>query len=291
MSSSSLEKSSPLEAEKAKLEWGAQQAGALWDNLYARYSPIIDGRVVLDLGCSWGYMLKYLLDRFKPRKVIGVDISPLWESVPHGWDYGAHGERLQFHAGSLDRIQDLTPRSVDYVLCTSVLQYMRPELLLRTLERAYELLAPAGELLLRTRCFTSYIGADLHSHYEQDYVHLLNPLRDLHRDLQATKGVRGRYLNYLTASNYVAVFQQAGFEVVDLRRRQSSRSPELIEQVRQMFPWVPPDDLLCAELEARLLRPIEAEDLPGLEREQSTLPVAQPGHSTHHAAADVPVRK
>jgi ubiquinone/menaquinone biosynthesis C-methylase UbiE len=262
----------PLEPEKSKLEWGAQQAAALWDNLYARYKPAINGKVVLDLGCSWGYMLKFLLERFSPTKLIGVDVSPLWESVEHGWNYAEHSARVEFHAGFLDELEGLAPRSVDYVLCTSVLQYIRPERLQMTLERGYDLLRPGGEMLLRTRCFTSYVGADLHSHYSQDYVHLLNPLRDVHRDLQTWKGVEGRYLNYLTASNYIALFQQAGFEVLDARRRQNLRSPELVEQLKKMFPWVPPDDLLCAELEARLLRPIEAADLPELERPLSTLP-------------------
>jgi SAM-dependent methyltransferase len=264
----------PLEAEKAKLEWGAKQSAALWDNLYARYAPALQGKVVLDLGCSWGYMLKYLLEHFKPAKVIGVDVSPLWQTVAHGWDYRALGERVEFHAGFLDELEVISSASVDYLLCTSVFQYMRPERLLRTLERAYQLLLPGRELLLRTRCFTSYVGADLHSHYDQDYMHLLHPLREVHRDLRDWKGTDGRYLNYLTASNYVAIFQQAGFEVLDARRRHNSRSPEISARIAQKFPWIPSEDLTCAELEARLLRPIEAADLPRLERPQSTRPPA-----------------
>jgi SAM-dependent methyltransferase len=267
----SVETKSPLEAEKSKVEWGKEQSAALWDNLYARYSPIINGRVVLDLGCSWGYTLMYLLEHFKPRKVIGVDVSPLWETVAHGWDYSAHGASVEFHAGFLDRITALAAGSVDFAMCTSVLQYMRPEQVLGTLERVYDLLRPGGEMILRTRCFTSYIGADMHSYYDEDYVHLLNPLRDVHRDLRAWKGLEGRYLNYLTASNYIAIFQQAGFEVLDVRRRFNSRSPELMARIKETFPWIAPDDLMCAELEAQLLRPIEPDDLPRLERPRSTL--------------------
>lgn len=266
-------KSSPLEREKTSIDWGDRQAAALWDNLYARYQPAINGKVVLDLGCSWGYMPKYLLERFWPAKVIGIDVSPLWDSVAHGWDYSQHGERLEFHAGFVDELKGLAAGSVDYVLCTSVLQYIRPERLQATLERLYDLLRPGREMLLRTRCFTSYLGADLHSHYSQDYVHLLNPLREVHRDLESWKGQSGRYLNYLTASNYIVLFQQAGFEVLEATRRQNLRSPDLVGQLQRMFPWVPPDDLLCSELEARLLRPIEPTDLPGLEPPKSTLPV------------------
>jgi SAM-dependent methyltransferase len=261
-----------LEPAKAKAEWGETQAAALWDNLYARHIPSLDGQVILDLGCSWGYMLKHLLERFNLARAIGVDVGPLWETVEHGWEYETEGDRVEFHCGSLPDIAALVPRSVNYLLCTSVLQYIRPEELLRTLERAYELLKPGGEMVLRTRCFTSYVGADLHPHYDEDYVHLLNPLRDVHLDLRAWKDIQGRYLNYLTATNYLILFQQAGFEILDARRRQNPRSPELVERLKVMFPWVPLEDLLCAELEARLLRPIEAADLPTLEKQQSTLP-------------------
>ena len=52
--------SSALEAEKSNVEWGGQQAKGLWDNLYAKHVSTVNGKVVLDLGCSWGYMLMFL---------------------------------------------------------------------------------------------------------------------------------------------------------------------------------------------------------------------------------------
>ena len=57
------------------------------------------------------------------------------------------------------------------------------------------------------------------------------------------------------------MFMRAGFEVVDARRRMSSRSPEILERVKAAYPLIEPEELLCQELEARLLRPIEPEDL------------------------------
>lgn len=51
------------------------------EGLYERYSPRIDGRVVLDFGCSWGYMLMYLHDSYRPRQTIGVDIAALWKGM------------------------------------------------------------------------------------------------------------------------------------------------------------------------------------------------------------------
>ena len=261
---------SSLEAEKCRVEWGEQQAHALWTNLYARYEPIIDDRVILDLGCSWGYMLMYLTKHFRPRKTIGVDVVPLWDTVPHGWDYQACLDRVEFHAGLLPELDGIQRGSVDYVMCTSVLQYLRPEMILATLERVYDLLRPGGEMILRTRCFTSYIGADMHSYYVQDYVHLLHPLNIVRQDLKAWQDRDARYLNYLMASNYMALFNQSGLETLDVRRRNNSRSPELIKKVQETYPWISPDELLCAEVEARLLRPIEPDDLNGLGTSQRT---------------------
>jgi SAM-dependent methyltransferase len=260
----------PLEAEKSRVEWGEQQASALWTNLYKRYDPIIDGRVILDLGCSWGYMLMYLHKHFRPRKTIGVDVASLWDTVPHGWDYKALLDRSEFHAGLLPELDGIQRGSVDYVLCTSVLQYMRPEMIVATLECVYDLLRPGGEMILRTRCFTSYIGADMHSYYNQDYVHLLHPLNVVRHDLKAWLGRDARYLNYLTASNYIALFNQSGLEALDIRRRNNSQSPDLMEKIQAAYPWISSDELLCAEVEARLLRPIEPDDLDGLGKSKHT---------------------
>ena len=264
--------SGALEPEKSTISWGRQQADSLWRGLYERYSPRIDGRVVLDLGCSWGYMLMYLHERFRPKQTIGVDIVALWDEVDHGWNYRQLGDQIAFHKGQLTDITEIEDGSIDYVLCTSVLQYLTPEQTLKTLERIYDLLRPGGEMILRTRCFTSYIGADMHSHYTLDYVHLLHPMSELKKALRAFKGREARYLNYMCASNYVALFYQSGLEIADINRRNNSRSPDLLAKVAEMYPWIDPEDLLCAELEARLIRPVEPGELDSLGVSLSTMP-------------------
>lgn len=246
---------------KETQDWGAQQASALWDNLYSRHEPLINGRVVLDLGCSWGYMLKFLSERFKPARLIGTDVKPWWESRTHGWDFAALGDRVQFFAGDLPSITAIRPSSVDLILCTSVLQYMSPEQLEGNLTRCYDLLRPGGEMILRTRVFTSYIGADLHREIELPYVHLLYGERDLAAHVRRTHQKEPPYLNWFTASTYLAVFVRTGFEVLDVRRRMNKNAPAVMERVSKAFPWVSPEELLCAELEARLTRPIEPEEL------------------------------
>jgi cyclopropane fatty-acyl-phospholipid synthase-like methyltransferase len=266
----------PLEREKTRLEWGDEQARSLWSNLYARYDPVVDGQTVLDIGCSWGYLLRFLAEEFRPRRLIGVDISQLWETVDHGWDYRAI-ENLEFHAGDLGQIEALEPESVDLVLCTSVLQYMTPEQLEANLERVYSLLRPGGQMILRTRVWTSYIGADLHSYFELPYVHLLYARAELARAVREQYGRELRYLNWLTASSYLAIFNRVGFEILDAPRRMNRAAPEVGERVGAAYPWIAPDELGVAELEAKLVRPIEPEELYTLAAPTSTIRPPVPG--------------
>jgi SAM-dependent methyltransferase len=248
-------------ANKSTLAWGDRQARALWDGLYKRYEPPIDGRVVLDLGCSWGYMLRFLAGRFKPRKLIGVDLNPAWEQVDHGWDYARLGGLIEFHAGDLAADLQLPSQSVDLVLCTSVFQYMQPDALEANLDAMYELLKPGGLAIVRTRCFTSYIGADLHSRFDQDYLHLRYGEPQLSAVLREA-GHEPKPVSWLTASTYVATFVRAGFELLDVNRRYNrGASPDVFAELEQAFPWIADAELACTEVEAELLRPVEPAEL------------------------------
>lgn len=245
----------PSKEEKQRAEWGERQANSLWTNLYSRWTPAIDGQVVLDLGCSWGYMLRFLAERYRPQLLIGTDPSPAWRKIDHGWDYEALGGAVRFIQGDLAGIDELDSESVDTILCTSVLQYLTPEALVANLARAYELLRPGAQMLLRTRVFTSYVGADLHREIALPYPHLLYPEADLAAIVEDRRGRKPNYLNWLTASSYVMMFIEAGFEVADARRRFNSAGPEVIERVAARYPWISETELNCAELEARLVKP------------------------------------
>ncbi len=242
--------------EKERAQWGQRQALSLWEGLYARFSPAIDERVVLDLGCSWGYMLRFLAERYAPARLIGTDLSPAWRRVDHGWDYEALGGLVSFIEGDLATIDQLEPESIDTILCTSVLQYMTPEGVAANLARAYQLLRPGGEMLLRTRVFTSYVGADLHREIALPYPHLLYPEAALIALVQARRGRPPNYLNWLTASSYLMMFLRAGFEIADARRRFNKVEPQLIARVAARYPWISAEELNCAEVEARLVRTI-----------------------------------
>ena len=90
--------------KKGTEERGLQQqwAQGLWDGLFARFDPLIDGAVfVLDLGCSWGYTLKFSLASGScPAQLIGgPDHSRRWQVVDHGWEYELLSGLVEFHAG------------------------------------------------------------------------------------------------------------------------------------------------------------------------------------------------
>lgn len=248
--------------EKGKQGWGNEQAKKLWDNFYAKHDPAIDEMVVLDLGCSWGYLLKYLIEERKPQKLIGTDIQPWWAIRDHGWDYQQYGETIELHAGNLPEINAIPAKSVDTILCTSVLQYMTPEQVEENVCRAYDLLRPGGEMLVRTRTFCSYLGADLHREIDMPFPHLFYGERDLATFMATRRDKQDvPYLNFLTASSYITIFLRSGFEIITHNRRPNRKDLPNLDQVRERFPWISEAELNCAELEVRMVRPIEPEDL------------------------------
>ncbi|MBV8888191.1 MAG: class I SAM-dependent methyltransferase [Alphaproteobacteria bacterium] len=272
------------EIEKSRLEWGRKQSDGLWTNFCAQYEPIIRNQTVLDFGCSWGYFCKYLVDRFSPRRVIGVDISPGWDG-DHGWNWHEHADKLSFVAGDITEIDNIPPGSIDLIIAISVFQYIAPDKLETTLERLYSLLRPGGEMLVRTRVVTSYIGADLHQQFALPYVHLLYPRRFLNKVAEARRGGPVRYLNSLSASSYLFLFHRAGFEIADANRRMNRAAPEILQQVREKYPFISEEELSCAEIDARLLRPYEPDELDTITSMTRTR--VAPGSASRPAAAPV----
>lgn len=254
----------PTVEEKRQSQWGTSQAHALWQSLYGPMGAVVDGRTVLDLGCSWGYMMRFLAEEFRPRKLIGTDPGGAWEPSDSGWDWMAMGDLVEFHRGDLAEIHAIPDGSVDLIMCTSVLQYMTPEGIEANLATCRRLLRPGGEMILRTRCFTSYIGADLHRLIDTPYVHMIHPEDDLRSWVAEHHDRATPYLNWLTATTYVTTFVRAGFEVVDVRRRMNSRAPDVRERVAELYPWIDETERNVAEVEARLVRPVTVEDLPAL---------------------------
>ena len=252
--------------EKGGSDWGGGMAQKIWDGLYSRHSPVIDGATILDIGCSWGYLLKFIEETFKPTKMIGTDIRPWWEIEDHGWNYEQLGDRIQLIASDLTEIEDIPSESVDLAMCTSVLQYLTPENVEANMEKAYSLLKPGGEMILRTRVWTSAIGADLHREIELPYAHLLYSKAETDRVVEEM-GKQTKYLNWLDSNTYLAIFHRVGFEMIDVRRRMNHHAENVASRVLDMYPWVDPKEALCAELEVRMVKPIEEEDEVGADGE------------------------
>jgi len=255
-----LTKAKPL-GEKMSLEWGSVQAEKLWSNLYAKYKPVIFMRRVLDLGCSWGYMLKYLTETHKPKHLFGVDVAALWQDMKPLWDYEKACCPVTFLQEDIRENTSIPEESLDLVLCSSVFQYMPPDMLEGVLDKLLVLLKPGGELLLRTRCFTSSVGEDFHTHFSLPFIHLLHPGRETARAYLQQTGRPPRYLNTLTASTYAALFHRCGFEILDFTRRMNKSHPAIRQKVAEKWPWIGEEELNVAEVEARLLRPMGPEQL------------------------------
>ena len=262
--------------EKGGSVWGLDMAERIWDGLYARHSPKIDGSTILDVGCSWGYLLRYISENFEPAKMIGTDIRPWWEIEDHGWDYEELGASLQFIANDITEIEEIPEESVDLAMCTSVLQYLTPENVESNMAKVYSLLKPGGEMILRTRVWTSYIGADLHRDIELPYSHLLYSKAETDRVL-VEMGKPTKYLNWLDSNTYLAIFHKVGFEMIDVRRRMNHQAPEVASRVVEKFPWIEPRELLCAELEVRMVRPLEPEEIDSALAEKLDTPSSRTG--------------
>lgn len=248
--------------EKDPIGWGEAHAVRLWEGLYGRYNLNLNRRIVFDWGCSWGYFVKFLSEKCKKAHLIGNDIEPYWEQYDHGWDYKSSG-RIEFVAGNLSEIVVPYTGMIDYIFCSSVLQYMRPGQLEANLRKAYSSLRPGGEFIGRTRTYGSYIGQDGHVYFDLPYVHLLASSKEM-RQFAEAHGLKMRYLNYLMPSSYFALFARVGFEVIDHRRRRNKRNLPHREEVLARFPWISEEELDCAEVEFRLVRPIEEYELDTL---------------------------
>ena len=254
--------------EKGGSDWGSGMAQKIWDGLYSRYSPTIDGATILDVGCSWGYLLRYISQNFDPEKIIGTDIRPWWEIEDHGWNYNKLGKRVQFIAGDLAEIEEIPNESVDLAMCTSVLQYLTPENVQANMMKVYSLLKPGGEMILRTRTWTSSIGADLHREIELPYSHLLysKPETDI---ILRERGKPEKYLNWLDSNTYLSIFHMVGFEMLDVRRRMNHHSQEVAARVLDEFPWIDPKEMMCAELEVQMVKPFDDMDVENMIRGNS----------------------
>lgn len=242
-------------------EIGYEKASRIWANNFKRYNLNLNGSLILDWGCSWGYFLKYINDNYNPSGLIGNDIKPFWDSSRKNnklWDYKKIAN-MKFVLGDLYDVDIPYAGQLDYIFSIAALQYMRPEQLFKNLFQTYFFLRPGGELLLRFRVYGSFIGNGVFSPYfEEPYLHLLSNRR-LIADFLAKKGKRIKYVSYLTPSTYLAMFARIGFEVLDFRRKPNPKAQRNTQEILDKFPWISSEELNCSDITVRLMRPIESE--------------------------------
>jgi SAM-dependent methyltransferase len=233
----------------------------IWSELLTRYLPPLTGLSVLDLGCGTGELVHYLAEETAAAELIGVQGIRNYDKNAPAIDHEAFGGRVRVVSGELGRA-GLEPRSIDVIICVGFLERLTPEVVSETLEKCFDLLAPGGSLVIRVGLCTAPEPTAMHRRFASPYAQLLVGERDLARLLRARFDQALPYRNWLTASSYVMLVHQAGFEVLDAQRVQPEEEldPELAERLGHVLASDERGEL-AATLEAHLVRPLTLDDL------------------------------
>jgi SAM-dependent methyltransferase len=112
--------------------------------------PRTDVRAILEVGCSLGYLLRYLETSVFPDcpDIVGIDIDA--PAIDKGQRFLARaGSRVVLHAGDMEHLDALVgPRTFDVTLAAGVLSYLNEDDASRMVER----------LLARTRKVIALAG-------------------------------------------------------------------------------------------------------------------------------------
>jgi len=99
--------------------------------------------VIVDVGCGWGRSFKLLQARFKPERMIGIDIDPdMIEAAAN--EAAKQGLNVEMRRGSSSALS-LPDRSVDMVFCHQTFHHLIDQN--RALAEFHRVLKPGGLLL------------------------------------------------------------------------------------------------------------------------------------------------
>jgi SAM-dependent methyltransferase len=111
-------------------------------------------RVLLDAGCGAGSAFEEITARFRPARILGVDIDP--QQLAHARQSAARcGCPVELQRADLRRL-DLRSESVDVVLCHQVLHHVTDQA--AVLAELRRVLRPGGLLLVAESC-RSFVGS------------------------------------------------------------------------------------------------------------------------------------
>lgn len=209
-----------------------EDAVALWNALFAPFSPIVEDADVIELGCGDGRLIGALVATGGARSALGLDRHPYWDGAG-----GAASWRPRDIPGvdlvtGPERLEALDDGVADLILARELDSFLALEGLEDHLAQLYALLRPGGEMLVRLRC------------------------GDGDGSLQAPG------YGFLTPTAWTALMLGAGFEIAEQRR--VWRSPAEQRAAAERLPHASDDERLTAEVHLRLVRPWEAWELDTL---------------------------
>jgi ubiquinone/menaquinone biosynthesis C-methylase UbiE len=99
--------------------------------------------VIVDVGCGWGRSFKLLRDRFRPDRMIGIDIDPEMLTAAAA-EVAGQGIEVTFQRASLSRLP-LPDGSADMILCHQTFHHLVDQH--AALGEFHRVLKPGGVLL------------------------------------------------------------------------------------------------------------------------------------------------
>lgn len=224
-----LDKAQPLDPHDQSA-W--EDAIALWNQLFAPFSPVVEGADVLELGCGDGRLLAALAGSGGARSALGLERRPYWRGKAGGvaWDPTLF-QNVELHSDR-DRLESLDDEVVDLILARELDSFLPLEGLESGLARLYGLLRPGGEMIARLRC----CGPD--------------------------HGLGGPGYGFMTPTAWTAQMLAVGFEIAAMRR--VWRNPEDQPRAVGWLPDASDDERLTTELHLHVIRPWETWELDAL---------------------------
>lgn len=242
-------------AQRHKLtrEWGDRWAGLLWEEFLGRQQVDWEGAHVLDFGCAWGYMPKYLVEHAGVAEAHGIDLHPMWEAMTDGFRPDAV-PGVHLHAGELTEQAALAPLRFDVIVSLGTLFLLKPTELMDVLHWFHDHLKPGGLCLFQTRVYPHYNGADL-GERAPAFAHLLFGEQEIAEFLRTSGAGPARYVNPSTAATYLVQFARAGFAIEHVERLYDGLDEQLFSEHAAKLRWIDPDELRTSGLAVRLARP------------------------------------
>ncbi|MFN4297165.1 MAG: class I SAM-dependent methyltransferase [Brevundimonas sp.] len=209
-----------------------EDAVALWNDLFAPFSPILQGADVIELGCGDGRLLGAAMATGGARSAVGFERQAWWNGGGGGvaWRPGDI-TGLDLRVG-IDGVSALDEGAADLILARELDGFIPLDSLEFWLAELYGLLRPGGEMLARVRC------------------------GDGRGDPQAPG------YGFLTPTAWTVLVLGAGFEIADTRR--VWRAPAQQGAAAERLPHASDDERLTAELHLHLIRPWESWELDAL---------------------------